>query len=256
MLTLKLSPSLLEQYRIVRLGLYNKGPEALIEYLTGTYVKSEPASRGSAYHEMLEHGIEPYAFYWHKTGKLKHEGEWVPVAHVSAEEAAANKKISGPFYCVLDKDINKWWYFTAEAVEPAAKLHQEYKDMIHETWIDYDTTSHGYKIKLRMKIDGLQGLVMHEHKTTGRKKKYSDYWDSIQWRCYACALPELTTIRYNIFQLNTRNTKCDTYHFDYLPDELSKTIVQQEIDGLVDWMIKNDYAKLKVMTKDRNPLPI
>jgi hypothetical protein len=67
---LKISPSLLDQWRVVKAGLYNTTPDRIREYILGDYTPSEPASRGTAYHLILEHGAEKYA----------HPNFWTPTA--------------------------------------------------------------------------------------------------------------------------------------------------------------------------------
>ena len=223
---LRVSPSLLEQYRVVQLGLYNKTAKDLINYMTGDFVVNDAISRGSAYHQLLEFGGESF---------LADNGNFV----------------------VYEKELNKNWVFTEEAASPALQLHNEYTNMLHEVWVDYNTTVLGHDVKMRMKVDGLDGLHIHEFKTTSRKPKIFSYRDSLQWRCYLLGLPESESVTYSIFQIGTRNNWTKLTQFNFERDSQSESIVQKHLSGFIDWVIRQDSPGLIdriTMKEDRNPL--
>ena len=170
---LKISPSLLDQFRVVYNELYGKGSKDLIEYMLGEFEISEAVSRGTAYHKLLEYGGDKYL----KDGK----------------------------YQVYERDLDRTWVFTKEAAQPALDLHSHYSKMLHETWVDYDTTILGHSVKMRMRLDGLDGLRVQEFKSTKRKPSVMDYRSSLQWRCNLLALPECQDVTYHIFQIGSRN---------------------------------------------------
>lgn len=259
MITLKLSASIIEQYRLVREGKYNLSTKDLVDYFTKAYVKSEAASRGSAYHQILEHGPERFLFVWFWSDSAKTKGRWIrPEEADQLAGKISEKRFEGPYYVITDKEMTppKTWYFSQAAGAPAVALRDRYQDMTHETWVDYNTESNGYAVKLRIRADGLDGSEMHEFKTTGRRKKYSDYWESLQWRCYLAALPEVNAVNYHVFQLNTKNTACQYYTYQYLREEDDDRILREAIDGLVYFLtLRPELLELRIMTRDRNPLP-
>lgn len=188
MIDYKISPSILEQFRLLYIGAYNKDVNSFKEYILGQFVANEASSRGTAYHEMLENGPDKYIFEVQK-GKVKTRE-----------------------YHVFEKELGVTWKFSSYAVQPIFDIRSQF-DLIFETWMDYTVTIEGKKILMRMRFDGMDGLTLHEFKTTkNAPKAYSSdelgYLDSIQHKCYMAAAPELRSVYYHIFQLNAKNTNC------------------------------------------------
>lgn len=227
---LKISPTLLERYRLARQGMYNLDGSAVIEYLTKDFEMSWQASRGIAYHEMLEHGPERYA-------AIGPDGE-----------------ILG--YKVPEPQFETTWEFEPAAVEPLQAARLEYKHMIHETWAEFDIEAAGYQVKIRYKIDGLDGLIAREFKTKSRKPKVSEYADGIQWKVYLAGMPELQAVKYDIFQLGAKNNWCKRYQFrlDRYPG--IERDVQEMSEELITWLeLQPGMIELITMAEDRNPMP-
>lgn len=172
MKAVKISPSLLEEYRICYQGLYNKTDKDVVDYIRGDFVRTPIVAEGTAYHEILEHGPEPY----------RH----------------------GDGYRVYNADLKMWFTFTEQEVEPLLQYRNRYPGMVHECrakmwWRNVA----GYNVYMAMKIDGLFGIDPHEQKTTQSKYKptTAKFQPSMQWRCYLAALPEADRIIYNVFHL-------------------------------------------------------
>lgn len=205
-MTIKISPSLLEQFRLVRAGLYNLGTDSLIEYITGEYKPNEATSRGLAYHRMLEEGTEKF---------------W-----------------TGERYEVHEKELNRTWTFTKEAVHPIVNVRGLYASMVHEVWGHYVAQVNGITVQMNQRYDGLLGYDIHEFKTSGRSKKYSDYYDSLQWRCYMLALPDVERVHYHHFYLNPTNTWCKPEHYTFQRDETVEAFVMEHLGTLVHWLVQ------------------
>jgi len=240
---LRISPSLLEQYRLVCLEKYGKTTEDLIDYIVGDFVPNIHTSRGSAYHQMIEHGPDKYARYPTDGAELiqteKHNWEIDPDLVT---------------YEVYEPDFQKTWVFTREAVQPIYDLRSENPDLINELWCDHWMESNGYDIRIRMKYDGMTGRYAHEFKTTTRSKKYKDYYQTVPWKIYCLANPELIAINFRIFKLNTKCTKCDVKRFQYRPYRMMEREIQSMIDGFVAWL--QHYPELiehLTLTQDASP---
>lgn len=240
MKTLKISPSLLDQYRSVCAGEYNKGTADLVAYITDKFVPNIHTSRGSAYHEMIEHGPDKYMHMEPVQGDI-----WENQGGILATDVT---------YQVYEKELGKTWTFSAAAVKPIFDLRASFPDMLHEVWHTHWMESHGHPIRIRMKYDGLDGLIAHESKTTGSSKKREDYFKTVQWKMYLLANPELIQIQYHIFQLNTNNTKCTPKEFTFRPYPQLEAEVQDLLDGLVGWL-KTQPKLMKYLEalEDRSP---
>jgi hypothetical protein len=201
---LKISPSLLEQYRIVRAGMYNTTVQTLFDYIKKEYKPNEATSRGTAYHRLIEEGGHKFQ---------------VP---------------SG--YEVYEKELNRTWKFTDAAALPALQAHETYKDMVREAWGSYETKVNGVDIFMRCRYDGLEGLDIHEFKTSKNAQKYSDFYGSMQWRCYLLSLPDAQRIHYTCFQLGTNNDWCKPNSFAFERDETVEPIVMDTLRSFVGWI--------------------
>ncbi len=245
--TLKISPSLLDQYRSVCAGEFNKTAEDLIEYIVGDYQPNIHTSRGNAYHEMIEYGPDGYMDL-QPFPKPAPDAIGPPAPEVS--------------YKVYEKALNKTWTFSAESVRPIFDLRRNYPDMLHEVWYTHWMRSHGYNIRIRLKYDGLDGLECHEFKSTGSSKKSDDYRKTLQWKLYLLANPELISVKYHVFQLGRLTVKnqdkaiqkCTAKEFVFRPYPEMESDVQAQLDGLVGWL-KTRPSLLKKLEalEDRSP---
>jgi len=208
-MNLKVSPSLLDQYRSVCNGEYNKSTEDLVEYIVGEFKPNIHTSRGNAYHMMLEYGPEQYI-----------KGQSVKVQNNQAlmypdEGYPEMKQEVFTHYEVYEKELGKTWMFSPEAVKPIYETREELAGGSHEVWDTFWMESNGHQIRIRLKYDMLLGLEAHEFKTTGRAKKWDDYRKTVQWKLYLMSNPELQAINYRVFQLNQKNTTCKMTKFRF-----------------------------------------
>lgn len=224
----RISPSLLDQYLKVERGLYNATEKDLIRYLTEPFVPNEAVSRGKAYHELLEHGPERYE-------RENEDGEVE--------------------YAIDEPEMGIRWVFSQAAAQPAIDHYRKYNEtMLHEVWADYDFQVAHFQVKMRMRLDGVDSTIGHEHKTTKRSPKIETYEPSYQWRANLAAFPELQGVRYNVFQLNTKNTACKKTSFIFWrPPDVESQVQDKALDLLL-WIERNDLIEHVAWDgNDRNP---
>ena len=199
-----LSPSKLEKFRDVASEKFGATPNDFRAYCMGIYETTEAMARGRAYHQILEFG----------------------------EKAGL---IDGDYRLFQEAGFN--FSFHSEACKPALDLHNSYSEMIKEMWLNWSCFVNGYEVILRMRADGIDGLHLHEFKTTGTKKDYLTYFESLQWRCYCLAMPELQKVIYHVFQLGTKNDWCRYERLEYLPEpyEEMEKMVKSCIADLISW---------------------
>jgi hypothetical protein len=221
----QLSPSLLNEYRVVYQGLYNKTSQDLVDYMVGDFEITDAVSRGKAYHKLLEYGPEQY---------LQEDGK----------------------YHIYERSLDKTWIFTEEAARPAIDLYLANPGLIHEVWTDYDLYLDGFEIKIRQRVDAIDGLIINEFKTTSRKPKYLDYRDSLQWRCNLLALPQAHKVKYTIFQIGARNNWTRPVTYSFGRDSDIYTELRTYVQGFLSWVMKQEDERLIKrieMKEDRNP---
>ena len=198
-----LSPSKLEKFRDVVSGTWGATPSDFRDYCLRRQITTEAMERGKAYHTIIEKGSE------------------VLRADNDAEI------VSGPYL----------FHFSKEAVELGLNVHQLYNNMLHEVWLNHTMQVKNYDVNIRMRCDGVDGLELHEFKTTGTAKQWLDYEDSLQWRCYQLAMPEIQKVCYHIFHFGVKNDWCRYNCFSYCPGPIEETerLIKSWIEKLIDW---------------------
>lgn len=207
MRTLSISPSLLESWRVAVQDLYPNALESLIQNLSGVRVPNEAMSRGTAWHAMLDEGPDKFWDFGTKS------------------------------YRVLEPEMKITWDFKPEAVEPLKVVRESIQWAAREVWHDsFLGVIAGYKVYMKMRYDALMGLEVHEFKTKSRKPTYQEYFKSVQWKCYLDGIPELQKVVYHIFQLNTKNDKCDYTRLDFNREDFDRMEINRLATGLVEWI--------------------
>ncbi len=220
MTKIQISPSLLEEYRKVQAGLFDRTGDDLESQILGDFARTEAMSRGSAYHAILEHGAEPYAV--------------------------------GDSCKVHDPQMGIDWVFSKEAVAPALAVRKELDGrLLHEIWGNYETVVGGYLVSMRLRVDALQpdALLAHEFKTTGSQPSFLGYYDSLQWRCYLLAFPDLQAVKYTVFQLGTKNDWCRVSEYVMHRNEECETLVASALSGFLEWLSHRPAALQRLTDK-------
>lgn len=206
----KISPSILEEWRKTTIGAYGKTGQSFVDYICTPFETNEAASRGIAYHEMLENGPDAY-------------------------------RLPGGFE-VKEQGLQKTWLFSDNAVEPIYRIRDQYPNMVFECWNDLELNIDGFDILIKMRLDGLWGLELHEFKTTGsysiaaQKSDGTGYLQSLQHKVYLYSFPLLKKCKYHIFQLNKDNTDCKYHCFEYLRTGKEEAEVKHHIGNMMSWL--------------------
>lgn len=223
---LRISPSLLDSYRVLMSGMYNKTAWDLGNDILGVRVPSEAMSRGTAYHRMIEEGPERFEItYMDKTKS----------------------------YSVFEKEMTKFHTFASDAVAPIFDVRGKYGSMVHEIKAQHTVEIKGYEVVMNMRFDGLDGTTVHEFKTKGRTPAYLDYFDALQWRCYLLAFPELQQVDYTIFELNPNNTKCTAHKFTMKPEADRGALVNSALLGFINWLEMHPHLLAHLEQKAAQP---
>lgn len=208
---LNISPSTVEQYRLYydedMNGYVTK--ERLIEYLAKEYEPNEAASRGTAFHAMVEGGPGRYR-----------------------SEAGGN-----PIWRVYEPEMDMIHYFTEEDAAYAQRIIDEHPGMSSEVKVHAYFELPEWRVYSSMRVDGLWGLRLQELKTTSSKYavKYEKYRDSLQWRMYLMALPDCHAVDYHIIHWRTsRGFQHTEYQqFTYYREPGMEAKVKEYMQGLI-----------------------
>lgn len=230
MIRISVSPSKLDQF--VKFINEDYGgtitEDKLIDYLTKRPKPTQAQNLGLAYHSIIENGHKPYEFV--NSGKQ--------------------------FYKVVSPRFGEQ-FFTREQVLPSIKLKTFLKDATFEVKAKKEIRIKNYLITSRQRIDAINGLHLHEFKTTSSKyvPRYEDYYKSIQWRFYLLTMYDALRVNYSVFHFqNTKSKdrlfkgesrKVTPYHFimnreeqneSLVLDYLSQFIAFCERKGLIDYL--------------------
>ncbi len=146
------SPSKLETYRLYRNEEFNGTitKESVIDTVLGVKKFSKKMSFGTAYHEMLEHGVEPYE--------------------------------AGQVYSVdVDGDD---FIFQQEHVQPIIDFRNKHPNTVYECWLPFVIKLGNTNVRIRSRVDAIEGNVIHEFKTSSRGADVSHFERSCQWKLY------------------------------------------------------------------------
>ena len=230
MIHIKCSPSRLESVRLYYSSEYGDyiTMENIIDNIKGVKVYKPEMEFGKALHAIVEHGVEKYT--------------------------VDNDKV-----VVKEDDMQEEMSFDLDSLEPVIQFRREHPMLISEMWNKYhiDTFFNGYwyRVHFNMKLDGLEGIILHEHKTTSKSVKHDSYERSVQWKVYMEAAG-VDTVQYNIFEYKKgRGKKAKlqifpvSFQFHRYPD-LKKDIVHHlgyfisflEQHKLFDHVLCNEFG--------------
>ena len=211
----KISPSLLNQFASYMRGEYGATMQTVMDYVTAPKVTSAAMSRGTAVHSILE-GVE-------KTAN------------------------------VFEPEMAVTWNFSEDAYAKISKYGDAFKDASHEIWDSLRFDIEGAGVYMRMRFDCLDGNELHEFKTTSRAKGYSDYYTSLQWRCYLEALQDVNKVRYHILEMPPADpakeiSKVKIYTIDYVREANNGQVLREYLNHFVQWILNEPilYSALVV----------
>jgi hypothetical protein len=220
---IKVSPSILNEFAQFKGGSYEKWgktQEDFRQYVLGEYSPNPATSRGTAVHSILE-------------GK--------PGVNTLGGVA------------VHEKELNTKWVFTPDVFLAVHEYGKRYEHAAHEIPDTIRIELAEATVYMNMRFDCLDGLELHEFKTSSKPKKYADYYDSLQWRCYMMALPDVQKVNYHVFQMpeaipGNIITDVKTYSFTYPREANNDATVLTWLNELTAWVLDDAemFAKLSL----------
>jgi len=222
MVKLSISPSKIEQFRLFYTEAFNGfiTQENIITYLRGEQEWKDEMRFVSAYHAMIEFGPEKF---------------FDPVRGV---------------YVYTEDRMPGEIVLTKSELLPAIEYRAKYPGMINEMKAKYWTEVAGYRVLINMRIDGMNGLVVHERKTGKRTNGFDYYQASTQWKCYALAT-ECKLIQYDIFKYNEprsgpRKVEYIDPPYQFMPYTGMKNDVDHWIGQLIHFCEINNLMKFLI----------
>lgn len=226
--TLKISPSQLEEYRNLKVGNYEpwgKTQDDFVAGLTRGFEESAATSRGHAVHAILEGKSASQII----TG----------TTFADDENGLCGKVPTEWHYKIYEPNFNADWLFSDAAYQVI--VSNRTPDAAFEVWGFWEGEVSNTNVRMNMRFDALQPCLLHDFKTTGSKKYYRDYLESIQWRCYLMALPEVQTVHYHIFQMpkeaepNKLIGWCRHEPFTFVRERDNEQRVMVLLEDLIAW---------------------
>jgi hypothetical protein len=220
---IKVSPSILNEFAQFKGGSYEKWgktQEDFRQYVLGEYSPNPATSRGTAVHSILE-------------GK--------PGVNTLGGVA------------VHEKELKTNWVFTPDVFLSVHDYGKRYAHAAHEVADTIRIELARATVYMNMRFDCLDALELHEFKTSSKPKKYADYYDSLQWRCYMMALPDVQKVNYHVFQMPEAvpgNIIADvkTYTFTYQREANNDATVLTWLNELTAWVLDDGemFGKLSL----------
>lgn len=222
---LKISPSTLEDYRNCTLGNFRKTTEDFILKLDQPWIKTEPQSKGEAYHKLIELGPLPF------------------------QETTASGATQ---YRVNDPEMNIDWIFNEAQAAPALATHVNHPNVQREVWgrLNFDTDK--YSIRVNLRVDALDQHIIWDYKTTGSKytPREQSYFDSVQWPLYMMAYPDAKTFQFRVFHLH--DLTCKQYDFVFQKDLEREKNAMYWMTNLIDFAEKRGIIQKFYHLTDSN----
>jgi len=165
----RMSPSKLENFRVYLDEEYNGSVtlEDVVKYLRGEAKWKPSMNYGSAIHAVLEHGHLKYLQ-------------------------------KGDICIIKEKDFPEPITLTLQELAPVIEYRRKHPKLISEVKLTHDLVLPYGTIQIPMKVDGMEGNVVHEHKNPESSWHLEDYERSIQWKIYLVAT-NAYCVQYNIF---------------------------------------------------------
>ena len=209
---LKISPSIVDNYRVCMTGLYRKTIHDFVDGLDRPFEQTDAAAKGEAYHLLLERG---------------------------GQEFKERARDGGIQYRIPTKSGRPDFIFTEEQAFPALETHDNNPYKQHEVWHSVLLDIDGVDVKMNMKMDAIDDpqKVIWDYKTTGRIPDKETYLNSVQWPLYLYAKPDFNLFRYRIFRLH--DDGCQQYDYLFERSQAHIDYAMQWLEHLVDFIQTN-----------------
>lgn len=154
-----------------------------------------------------------------------------------------NRKI----YCYECNKIK----FTTDIINECLKYVN--REFPFEVWTSKEYDIGNEIIRIRGRVDQLEGLEINEHKTCWGSFNYEQYFYSMQWRLYIDML-EAEKINYKVFRLydgakGINYKGCYIFSFDKY--KYLESYIKKVLSSFVDWINVKDLRKYFEETYDK-----
>lgn len=211
-----MSPSKIENFRLYVDEEYNGSItlEETIKYIQGKKEWKSTMNYGSAIHAVLEHGHLKY---------LKKGG-----------------------VCVIkEDDFPEPITMSLEELAPVIEYRRKHPQLISEIKLTYELIRPNKIIQIPMRIDGMEGIVVHEHKNPENGYHLEDYERSVQWKIYLVATNALC-VQYNLFiwkkpegkPVQIKREYFRLYRYPGIMDD-----IYESVDGLINFCNLNNLTE-------------
>ena len=217
----RMSPSKIENFRLYIDEEYNGSItlENTIKYIQGKTEWKSTMNYGSAIHAVLEHGHLKY---------LK----------------------SGGICVIKEDDFPEPITMTLDELAPVIEYRRKHPNLISEIKLTYELTLPDKIVQIPMRIDGIEGFVVHEHKNPEGSWHLDNYERSVQWKIYLVATNALC-VQYNLFVWNKQKDgkvhierkSFRLYHYPGIMDD-----IYESVDMLINFCNRHgltEYIKPK-----------
>ncbi|MAX80325.1 MAG: hypothetical protein CL843_09135 [Crocinitomicaceae bacterium] len=219
-----LSPSKIERFRQYMDGEFSDyvTNDMVIETIKGEQKLTPKMTFGSAFHAILENGSDPYN--WEKDHLV-----------------------------IVGDDLQSVVKIPKKVVDVALKYRDDHPNMVFEvklkTWLEIGN----HNVLLNGRMDGVEGLVLHEQKTSSKPPNVDFYSRSMQWRSYFLMSEGSNELIYNLFNYDEtdhlgvpfeiKHMSFKLFPYPEMKDHLVRTI--SELISFCEYHKITDFIKSK-----------
>jgi len=184
------SVSNIEQLRLCMTGAYNGKitEEEVIKAVKGEKEWSQEMKFGTAIDAVLDYGAEKF-------------------------------KLSDGTYLFQFNNMPGTVHCTYEELQTVIEFKNNHPNMVSQIPVYYKLNLFGDEILIKGRVDGIEGLILHEHKTSTGQPKHDQFKDSLQWQFYLLGSGCKKAV-YNVFSYTKkppRKTRLSQFVYEYYP---------------------------------------
>lgn len=217
---LRISPSVLEEYRLTTIGAWGKTDSTLIEYLTTPFRRTPAMDFGSAFHKVVEKG---------DIGTMTKSG-----------------------YIVSDEKDQYTVEMSPKAYRTALDMHNEYKGQsLHEQWrggvlMENDS----YIVGTLLKVDVIWLNTIDDIKTSKMAKTWMEYWEAVQWQMYL-RITGMNLFRYRHIRVKDSDVAAPEEIFVFRQTDMPEGVIDSLVNGFINWLELNGLIGKMILPEEK-----
>lgn len=145
-------------------------------------------------------------------------------------------------YHIRDSNMPEEVVLKHSDLELAIKFREQYPNIVHEIPDKFYLDCGEFIALISFKVDGADGLILHENKTTDKAASHDKYLKSMQWRAYLLAT-QAVKVQYNVFSYHieegTNNYIVDLSTFTFYPYNHLETDVRMFCNSFYRYCKRN-----------------